>query len=152
MRTSDLIFSFLYIAALLIAATQLFKLSDMNDAVVSAKLYPWLVVGTGLAVGGLETLRTLVSKESGEVSSISVLWHRAFAHRRMILLGLFVVYLAAIAFVGFLVSTAMFCFCTIVVLAPKRSMKTVVVAALTTAGTLGLIYVLLVVYLEAFLP
>ena len=117
-----------------------------------SKLYPWLVVGAGLAVGGLETLRTLVSKESGEVSGISVIWHRAFARRRMILLGLFVVYLAAIAFVGFLASTAMFCFCTILVLAPKRSMKAAVVAALTTAGTLGLIYVLLVVYLEAFLP
>lgn len=152
MRTSDLIFSALYITALLIAASQLSKLSEMNAAVVSAKLYPWLMVGTGLAMGVLETLRILVSKEPEGAPSFSVIWHRAFARRRMMLLAAFVIYLAAISFVGFLVATAFFCFGTILLLTPKPRMTTVAVGALTTAGTLGLIYVLLVVYLEAFLP
>jgi hypothetical protein len=152
MRTSDLIFSAFYIVALLIAASQLSKLSDMNTAMVSAKLYPWLVVGGGLAMGVLETLRTFALKEPEGAPSFSVIWHRAFARRRMILLAAFVVYLAAITFVGFLVATTIFCFGTILLLTPKPRMTTVIVSALTTAGTLGLIYVLLVVYLEAFLP
>jgi hypothetical protein len=81
-----------------------------------------------------------------------MVWAKAFATRRMVLLGLFIAYLVAIKQIGFLVATGVFGFVTIMTLAPRRDLRTIVIAALASSGTLALIYVLLVVYLQAFLP
>ncbi|MBO0906186.1 tripartite tricarboxylate transporter TctB family protein [Jiella sonneratiae] len=151
MRKTDLIFSAVFILAFLVAASQLFALSDLNSAVVSAKLFPWLVVGLGLLMGVLETGRTLVAGDPSGVSFAEV-WAQAFARRRMLLLVLFVVYLFAIQPVGFLLATGLFCFLTVVLLAPKRSPAVVAAAAALAIGSVAFIYILLVVYLQAFLP
>lgn len=152
MRATDLLFSAVYIIAFLIAATQLSQLAEMNSATVSAKLFPWLVVGTGLAVGVIETLRTLMTAEPEGAPTLRVIWSSAFARRRMVLLGLFILYLVLIKPVGFLIATAAFIFGTTVILTPRPTVISTITAALVSAGTLGLIYVLLVIYLEAFLP
>ncbi|TPW30374.1 tripartite tricarboxylate transporter TctB family protein [Pararhizobium mangrovi] len=152
MKTNDLLFSAFYIVVLLIAGTQLSKLSDTNSAMVSSKLFPTLVIGAGLAVGVIETLRTLIAKTPDGAPSFSMVWSKAFAARRMMLLGVFVVYLFTITLVGFLVATSVFCFVAIILLTPKPRPSTFLGAAIVTAGTIGVIYELLVVYLQAFLP
>ncbi|SKA38021.1 tripartite tricarboxylate transporter TctB family protein [Consotaella salsifontis] len=152
MRKTDLIFSAVFILCFVVAASQLFKLEDMNSAVVSAKLFPWLVVGLGLVVGVLETIRTLLSASDDKRRSLRAISAVAFAPRRMMLLALFVAYLFAIQPIGFLLATAIFCVATIVLLAPRRSFGTVAVACAIAVGTSSFIYVLLVVYLQAFLP
>ena len=139
-------------AVLLVAASQLSQLKDNSAAVVSAQLFPWLVVTTGMVIGLLETLRTILSRPDGNAPTFSMVWAKAFATRRMVLLGLFVAYLVAINLIGFLAATGVFGFVTIMTLAPQRDLRTVVIAALASTGTLALIYVLLVVYLQAFLP
>lgn len=152
MRASDLAFSALYLIALIIAATQISELAEWDSSVVSSHFYPWLVLGVGLVMGGLETLRTLFLEKAGDGPSFREVWARSFSGRRMLLLGLFVLYLFLIVPLGFMVATAGFCFLTVVLLAPGFSVRSAVIAALLAGGTVGFIYLLLVVYLEAFLP
>lgn len=152
MRKTDMIFSVIYIIVMAVAGTQLLQLQDMSSSVVSAKLYPWLVIGIGGIVGLLELLRSMIAQRDPEAPSFAEIWNRAFAARRMILLALFVVYLIAIKPVGFLIATATFCVVTILVLSPQRSVAGAGIAVGVSVGTVALIYVLLVVYLQAFLP
>ena len=152
MRTSDLAFSLLYLLALIIAATQISNLAEWGSSSVSSHLYPWLVVGVGLVMGGLETLRTLFLEKASDGPSLREVWAKSFAARRMLLLGLFVLYLFLIVPLGFMVATAGFCFLTVVCLTPKVTAKTGLIAACLAAGTVAFIHLLLVVYLEAFLP
>lgn len=152
MRTSDLAFSLLYLLALIIAATQIGMLAEWGSSTVSSHLYPWLVVGAGLVMGGLETLRTLFLEKASDGPSLREVWAKSFAARRMLLLGLFVLYLFLIVPLGFMVATAGFCFLTVICLTPKVNVKTGVIAACLAAGTVAFIHLLLVVYLEAFLP
>lgn len=152
MRKTDLLFSAFYMAVLLVAASQISQLSDISDAVVSAKLFPWLVIITGMALGVLEIGRTLLSSPDMNAPGFSIIWAKAFAPRRMVLLALFIAYLYAIELFGFLVATGLFCFITVMTLAPLRSPRTAITAIAVSIGTLTLIYVLLVIYLEAFLP
>ncbi|WP_306152107.1 tripartite tricarboxylate transporter TctB family protein [Roseovarius sp. MMSF_3281] len=153
MRTTDLLFSALYLGVLLIAFGQMAGLNENSGAVyTSAKLYPTLVLGIGLLVGVIETTRTLLTKLPADAPTFSVVWQHAFGPRRMLLLGLFVVYLLAIKPVGFLVATFVFCFATTAALAPVRGPRLFLIAGVVALSTLAVIYLLLVVYLEAFLP
>lgn len=152
MRKTDLLLSAIYVIALIAAATQLPFSSDLSSTTASAEIFPWLVVGTGLLVGVIETLRTIIAKEPAGAPTFGEIWAKAFAARRMMLLGFFVVYLIVIKPLGFLVATALFLFGTISMLTPQPNLKSYSIAAALTAATLGLIYVLLVVYLQAFLP
>ncbi|MBL1437751.1 MAG: tripartite tricarboxylate transporter TctB family protein [Rhodobacteraceae bacterium] len=152
MRATDLFFSAFYIILLAVAGTQLSQLSDINSAEISSKLYPTLVVSIGLIMGVLETVRVLFARGGESLPKLSEVWAPAFNRRRMTLLFLFVVYLIAIKPVGFLVSTGMFCFGTIFILSPQRNLRVAAISIAVSAGILSLIYLLLVVYLEAFLP
>lgn len=152
MRKTDIILSIAYIAMMAVAATQLFSLEDMSSAVVSAKLYPWLVIGIGGIMGILELLRSILARRDPNDATFAEIWQSAFAPRRMMLLGLFVLYLIAIKPLGFLIATATFCILTIAALSPRRTAGGYAIAATVSAGTVGLIYLLLVVYLQAFLP
>ncbi|MEW5423318.1 tripartite tricarboxylate transporter TctB family protein [Amorphus sp. 3PC139-8] len=152
MRTTDLIFSAVYLIALAIAASQISQLSDTTSTVVSSHLFPWVVLGTGLVMGGLETVRTVVAGNPAGAPTFRQVWEHAFKWRRLLLFVLFVVYLLAITTVGFMPATAVFCFATIILLSPKRSLREVILAAVITGATIYLIYLLLVVYLQAFLP
>lgn len=152
MRTTDLLFSAAYLLIFIVLGSQISHLDSSSSATVSAQLYPWLVIGTGVFVGVIETARTLLASHGGGEPGFSELWNRALAPRRLLLLGLFVIYLAAITSVGFLSATAVFTFVTMIALSPRRDLKTFVVALISTAALVGFIYVLLVVYLQAFLP
>lgn len=152
MRKTDIMFSVVYIIVMAIAATQLLDLEDMSSAVVSAKLYPWLVIGIGGFVGLLELLRSIFARPDPDAPSFAEIWHSALAPRRMRLLALFIIYLLAIKPIGFLIATAIFCTVTILVLSPKRDVTGAAIAVSVSVGTVGLIYLLLVVYLQAFLP
>ena len=152
MRKNDLIFSAVYMLIMLVAASRLFRLEDLGSAVVSAKLYPWLVVGTGLVMGVIETGRVIVASRPASDPGLSAIWSRAFAPRRMILLVLFISYLALIETLHFSVATGLFCFTTIVALSPRWSFGRILSAAAISAATVGAVYLLLVVYLQAFLP
>lgn len=152
MRTTDLIFTALYIVAFLVCATQLFSLQEMSSSVVSAKLFPWGVIIIGIAMGLIEGLRTILAPEPENTPTFREIWQHAFTPRRMTLLGLFIAYLISIKIVGFLVATAVFCAGTILILSPQRNLSVAALAVAIAGGTLGLIYLLLVVYLEAFLP
>lgn len=152
MRKTDLLLSAFYIIALVISATQLSSIGEMNSSTVSAKLWPWLVIGSGLVMGLVETIRTIVARQPADAPTFEDIWAKAFAMRRMLILGLFILYLVLIQPIGFLIVTALFLFGTIVILTPQPNARSVAAAAAVTAGTLGLIYLLLVVYLQAFLP
>lgn len=153
MRMTDLIFSALYLAALIIAFSQVSSLSEMASATyTSAKLYPQLVLGIGILVGVVETARTLIAAQPEGAPDFRAVWADAFRARRMVLLALFVIYLFSIKPVGFLVATFLFCFLTTIILAPMRGLKLCLIAACVALSTVGLIYVLLVIYLQAFLP
>jgi hypothetical protein len=152
MRTTDLAFAGLYLLVLAIAASQISHLSDTSSTIVSTKLYPWVVLGTGLLMGGLEALRTVLAGSQPDDPTFGAVWAGAFSRRRTLLLVLFVLYLAAITSFGFIASTAVFCFASIVILSPARSLRETIMAAVIAAAVIGLIYVLLVVYLQAFLP
>ncbi|WP_136067449.1 tripartite tricarboxylate transporter TctB family protein [Modicisalibacter radicis] len=152
MRVNDLLFSLLFILLFVVAATQITQLSEIASATVSARLFPEMVIGGGILMGVIEMIRTLVSRPRNDDPGFRESWKEAFLRRRMYLLGLFTVYLIAITHVGFLVATAVFCFVTILVLAPRIKPASLVIALAVTVGLLGLIYVLLVVYLKAFLP
>ena len=153
MRTTDLIFSGIYLAVLLIAFTQVSALSEIRSAsVTSAKLFPQLVLGLGLLVGVIEAIRTLLQRVPDDAPSFRTIWAHTFRQRRMMLLGLFVIYLFAIKPLGFLVATGLFCFVATFVLAPSRGPTTALIGLCVSLCTLALIYVLLVIYLQAFLP
>lgn len=152
MRATDLVFAALYLLVLAVAATQISHLSDTNATIVSTKLYPSIVLGTGLAMGGLEALRTVFAGHQPDDPTFRGIWAGAFSRRRALLLILFVAYLAAITSFGFIASTAVFCFVSVMVLSPVRSVREAIIAAVIAAAVIALIYVLLVVYLQAFLP
>lgn len=152
MRKNDLIFSGVYMLVMVIAASRLFQLEEMGAAVVSAKLYPWLIIGVGLVMGVVETVRVFLAAQLADDPGLSAIWSRAFTPRRMILLVLFIAYLALIQPLHFLLATGLFCFATAVILAPRRDLKALVIAAAVSLAAIGLIYLLLVVYLKAFLP
>lgn len=152
MRATDLAFAVVYLLVLAIAASQISYLSDTSSTIVSTKLYPWVVVVTGLVMGGLETLRTALAGNQPDDPTFGNVWAGAFSRRRALLLALFVLYLAAISFVGFIASTAIFCFVSIMALSPARSLRGAVIAAVIAAAVIAMIYALLVVYLQAFLP
>ncbi|MCP1200559.1 tripartite tricarboxylate transporter TctB family protein [Notoacmeibacter sp. MSK16QG-6] len=154
MRTIDLIFSGVYLTVLLIAFTQIGDLREISAAsFTSAKLFPQLVLGLGLVMGVIETLRTLfLPSPADEGIGFRQTLAMTFRPRRMLLLALFVIYLAAIKPLGFLIATGIFCFATIALLTPRVTPVSLVIAALVSVCTLALIYQLLVVYLQAFLP
>ncbi|MEF2072708.1 tripartite tricarboxylate transporter TctB family protein [Consotaella aegiceratis] len=152
MRKNDLLFSAIYLLVMLVAASRLSRLGDLNSAVVSAKLYPWLVIGTGLLVGVVETGRVIFAARPANDAGFSFMWSRAFASKRVTLLVLFIAYLLLIETLHFTYATAIFCFATIVSLSPRRGLGDVLLAAAISAATVGAVYVLLVVYLQAFLP
>lgn len=152
MRTTDLLFSCVYLLALLIAFSQISSLSEFGGGVTSAKFYPQLVLGAGLLVGIIETIRILLAEVQKDDPSFASTWSKTFQAKRMVLLAMFVIYLMAMKPLGFLVATGLFCFVTVVLLSPTRNAKLYVAAALVTTATLVLIYLLLVVYLQAFLP
>lgn len=153
MRTTDILFSAVYLSVMLIGFTQIGNLTEFSaSGITSAKFYPQLVLGLGLLTGVIETGRTLMSNIYAEQPDFASTWRGAFRPRRMVLLALFIVYLLSMKPLGFMVSTAAFCFVTTVLLAPVRNPKLALVAGLVTLGTLALIYLLLVVYLQAFLP
>jgi putative tricarboxylic transport membrane protein len=103
-------------------------------------------------MGGLEVLRTVLAGSQPDDPTFSAVWAGALSRRRTLLLVLFVLYLAAITSFGFVASTAAFCFASIVILSPTRSLRGMILAAVIAAAVIGLIYLLLVVYLQAFLP
>lgn len=152
MRITDLIFSAIYLLVLGIGITQISHLSDTTSTVISSHLFPWLVLGGGLVMGVLETARVVFVGEAPDAPSLRTVWARAFSMRRLTLLALFIVYLFAITSVGFVGATAVFCFATIMVLTPRRSLKEALIAAAISGATIAGIYALLVVYLQAFLP
>ncbi|MFV0386077.1 tripartite tricarboxylate transporter TctB family protein [Paracoccus sp. (in: a-proteobacteria)] len=153
MRTTDLIFSALYLAALIVAFSQMSSLSEIAAAThTSAKLYPQLVLGIGILVGVIETFRTLATPQPEGAPDLRAVWADAFRRRRMVLLALFIVYLFTIQPAGFLIATFVFCFATTAILAPVRDLRLFLTAAVVALATVGLIHVLLVIYLEAFLP
>jgi hypothetical protein len=152
MRITDIAFAGIYLLVLAVAATQISELSNASAEVVSSHLYPWVVIGTGLAMGGLETLRTAVAGSQAGDPSFTKVWEAAFASRRTQLLLLFILYLAAISFVGFVASTSVFSFVAIMILSPTRTWRGAAIAVAVTAGVIALIYFLLVVYLQSFLP
>ena len=152
MRATDLAFAVVYLLVLAIAASQISHLSDTSSTVVSSKLYPWVVVAAGLLMGGLEAVRTAFAGNQPDDPTFGEVWAGAFSRRRTLLLFLFILYLAGISSLGFIASTAIFCFVSIMVLSPVRSVRGGIIAAVIAAAVIGLIYVLLVVYLQAFLP
>lgn len=152
MRKNDLLFSAIYMILMLVAGSRLLRLEDMSSAVISAKLYPWLIIGTGLIMGVVETGRALLAPKLANEPGSAGIWSRAFASRRIVLLVLFIAYLVLIPTLHFIYATGLFCFATMVALSPRRNLSTMLLAAGISAVTVGAIYLLLVVYLQAFLP
>lgn len=152
MRITDLAFAGIYLLVLAIAATQISELSNASAEVVSSHLYPWVVIGVGLTMGGLETLRTAAAGNQSGDPSFTEVWSGAFSSRRTRLLLLFVLYLGVISVFGFVASTAAFSFAVIMILSPTRTWRGAAIAAAISAGVIALIYLLLVVYLQSFLP
>lgn len=152
MRKNDLLFSAIYMILMLVAASRLFRLEDMSSAVISAKLYPWLIIGTGLVMGAVETGRAIFAPKLANEPSLAQIWSRAFASRRIVLLVLFIAYLALIPTLHFIYATGLFCFTAMVALSPRRNPSAMLLAAGISIVTIGAIYLLLVVYLQAFLP
>ena len=152
MRATDLLFSTLYLGVLLIAFFQISGLNEFGSGVYSEKFYPQLIMSVGIIVGVVETIRVVLTKTLSSDTRFSEIWANAFRARRMVLLGLFVVYLTVMQSVGFLIATGAFCFITILFLSPRITATSVLTAAIVSGCTLILIYVLLVIYLQAFLP
>lgn len=154
MRANDIFFCVLYLVVLGLAGEQIADLVDANSAVISSELYPTLIIGTGAAIGLFELARTIIAPPIKDGQGFFQYWAPAVAPGRLLLLFLFIAYLALIQLIGFLVATTVFCIGCMILLTPRRnrSLMAYVTALIVSAVLVGFIYLILVVYLQAFLP
>jgi|GEM_PF-4317954 len=148
MKTADRICAVALILASLFMIQATSQLEELAYQVLSNKLFPYvtfafvILLSLGLLVSTFVTPELVLPADY---------WRRIVSRRRLIMLGLFCVYLVVMPWIGFLTTSAIFMLATVAALSPNLR-KDLPIAVTLTAGIIGLIYLVFVHWLQVFLP
>lgn len=149
MKTANRISASVIILICLLMFQQATQIQDMAYHLSSNRTFPYMTIGFVLllAVGLLAT--TFVSQPAAPFAS--GYWMRVIGRKRLLVLGIFCIYLFLLPIVGFLPTSAAFIVLTTAFLSP-RIRHDLPVALAIAAGVVGVCYVVFVYWLQFYLP
>jgi len=149
MKTANRITAVVIILICLILMQQTSQIEDLAYELISNRMFPYMIIGFVLLLAaGLLATTFLPSLQTRLPKGY---WVQTVGRRRLVLLGLFCVYLALLPVVGFVPSSFGFIVVTTAILSPNRR-KDLPIAAGLGLGVVGVCYVVFVHWLQFYLP
>ena len=149
MKTANRVSAILILLICFGGLIQATKIEDTAVTLTSNRMFPYLTIALLVALSLRLLATTFLPAPAAHFPP--GYWRRAVGSKRLLTLGVFVLYLVALKLVGFLVASAVFIVGLTAMLSP-RLRHDLPIAVAIAAGVVGACYLIFVQWLQFYLP